>query len=296
MSPKRTHSGWFDRLRGAGKTSHQPAAAEPVARHQEGRQERDVSPKVPEGENSPTPAFAARDSVGSGVPLPGASLGRNEAGPERSRGQESASDVSAPVGQTTMTSPAPALADQTSRSAQDDAAASKGALDANLDDLVRALGEGAAYLQLFTPQFQPQSIAPDMKHEQFIRFRLAQSESDGPPAGKTGGCTVRLPDFIEKQASGRSIQVRVLARAYGSDEAHLACAYFTNEVGNSGWRPMIFGSDWKVESFSYKVPPMKAGMGDFLGLSPPPEHERAVDVAGFAIEIVETAPQATTSN
>ncbi len=101
--------------------------------------------------------------------------------------------------------------------------------------------------------------------------------------GSTGGVGVRLPDSFEEQASGQ--QVRVTVRASSADEgALLGAAYSTADVGNSGWQAFVLSPEPADYTFTYSVPAMQAGNGDFLGFRS--YGDDMVTVQGFRVEVV----------
>ncbi|WP_430232152.1 hypothetical protein [Nitrosomonas communis] len=116
---------------------------------------------------------------------------------------------------------------------------------------------------------------------------LANGNPKAPPAGITGGYSIRLPDQVEAAASGKHITVRIIARASGSDQSHFAVAYSTNEVGNSGWRKFTAGSEWSIHTMEYNVPVMKEGRGDFIGILPDSEGSPGAEFCYLAINISE---------
>lgn len=85
---------------------------------------------------------------------------------------------------------------------------------------------------------------------------------------KTSGASVRLTDKREKSVSGKTVIVSVVARATSPTATGLNVAYSTNEVGNSGWQSLEFSDEFSVQAFTYDVPEMSEGKGDFVGLSP----------------------------
>lgn len=157
--------------------------------------------------------------------------------------------------------------------------------------LVAELGDGAKYTHVFVPNFAPFSVPKGMEHalitdeSGFTTLRIAKGEENAHSFGNTEGYSVRLPNEIERLASGRTIKLRLLARSMDGAEGRIAGAYSTNEVGNSGWRWLTFKPEWEIQSFEYNVPPMQNGYGDFVGLLPPPESAPVTEILGFAIEI-----------
>ncbi len=98
-------------------------------------------------------------------------------------------------------------------------------------------------------------------------LRLSEGRDDCMPHGRTGGYCLRLPDEFEKAASGAIVRVSVEARASsGVRRAGLAVAYSTNDVGNSGWRNFRLRQDFSTFEFTWAVPTMIAGNGDYIGL------------------------------
>jgi hypothetical protein len=157
--------------------------------------------------------------------------------------------------------------------------------------LIAELGEEAAYTLVFAPDSVPFSVSKGMEHalitdgSGITALRIAKGEERANSTGSTGGYGVRVSDELEKLASGRAIKLRLLARSLDAAKGRIACAYSTNEVGNSGWRWMSFGPEWEIKSFDYKVPPMKDGKGDFVGLLPPPASAPETEILGFAIQV-----------
>jgi hypothetical protein len=115
--------------------------------------------------------------------------------------------------------------------------------------------------------------------------RLVLSAGDpGAGCGKeTAGYNFELPQALEKSASGRPITISILARSMEPKATRFACAYSTNDVGNSGWRWLEASPEWAVHTIGYDVPQMAEGNGDFVGLLPAQVGEPAVEVAAIAI-------------
>ncbi len=101
--------------------------------------------------------------------------------------------------------------------------------------------------------------------------------------GSTGGVGVRLPDSFEQQASGQ--QVRVTVRASSADAgALLGVAYSTADTGNSGWQAFPLTPEPTDYTFSYNVPAMQAGNGDFIGFRS--YGDDAVSVYAYSVDVV----------
>jgi SGNH domain (fused to AT3 domains) len=84
-------------------------------------------------------------------------------------------------------------------------------------------------------------------------------------ANETDGVAFRVPYLHEQNFSGQLIVVTVEARS-SDDSAGIGIAYSTNEVGNSGWNRFELAPNWAEYSFTYFVPELIQGRGDFLGL------------------------------
>lgn len=105
--------------------------------------------------------------------------------------------------------------------------------------------------------------------------------------GSTGGVGLRLADSFEVNASGN--QVRVTVRASSADEgALLGVAYSTADVGNSGWQAFPLTTEPADYTFTYDVPLLQAGNGDYLGFRS--YDDDIVSVYGYSVTVVEPAP------
>ncbi|MEO0487628.1 MAG: LysM domain-containing protein [Pseudomonadota bacterium] len=92
------------------------------------------------------------------------------------------------------------------------------------------------------------------------------------------GIHLRLADDFEQEASGRIVRVAVNARSAVETTARVM--YSTAEVGDSGWQDMAARPGGAVTEFTYAVPPLETGGGDFIGILPDPED------AGNLIEVL----------
>jgi len=90
-----------------------------------------------------------------------------------------------------------------------------------------------------------------------------------PSSGGTPGIWIRLGDDLEKAASGKTVTVTVEVSA--EKPGKVAFSYSTYDVGNSGWKINPLSGGLQKTSFSYNVPQMKKGNGDYLGILPDPE-------------------------
>ncbi len=108
-------------------------------------------------------------------------------------------------------------------------------------------------------------------------------------SGKTGGVSVRMSSELETQASGGLI--RVVVRAYTLQPgSSFGVAYSTNEVGNSGWLQFPLTATPSDYVFSYFVPTMQRGNGDFLGFRS--YGSGTVRIVGFKVEVTPATPTA----
>lgn len=114
-------------------------------------------------------------------------------------------------------------------------------------------------------------------------LRLSGAQSNAPSYGKPG-IHVALPAAFEQAASGQIVRVTVAApRALDSPGKSFAIAYSTNDVGNSGWQRFELADHLASYSFTYQVPVMKAGYGDYVGILP--GDGDAVEITAIRAEI-----------
>lgn len=116
--------------------------------------------------------------------------------------------------------------------------------------------------------------------------RLAGVQSNAPATGAPG-IYLRLPDAFEKAASGQTVRVTVAARhPADGPNAFFAVDYSTSDVGNSGWRRFPLTDRLTAYSFTFAVPKMEKGNGDFIGILPDPETSTgAVEIAWITAEV-----------
>ena len=119
-----------------------------------------------------------------------------------------------------------------------------------------------------------------------LLLRLAGGDPKAASAGATEGFSIRVPDPFERQASERTVRVRALARSAGAAPTRVAIAYSTNEVGNSGWQWRDVGPTWAICEMVYKVPKMKDGRGDYIGLLPDNPGAHGVEIHSVSATIV----------
>lgn len=99
--------------------------------------------------------------------------------------------------------------------------------------------------------------------------------------GKTAGVSIEILDDANFSAQTVSIIVTGKSQAPG---AMLAVAYSTNDAGNSGWKHLSFSDVQSEQSFSYDVPAVNRGRGDYVSLLP---LNGAVEVIGVKLVVEE---------
>ena len=107
---------------------------------------------------------------------------------------------------------------------------------------------------------------------------------DASAQSQTGGVSVRIDPPHETAFAGRRIEVTLRARSRDG-AAGFSAVYSTNDVGNSGWRPLPLTSEFAPQFFSYNVPPMQRGASDFIGIMPPTTG--SVEIERVDVRIIE---------
>jgi CBS domain-containing protein len=161
-----------------------------------------------------------------------------------------------------------------------------------LEELRSRMAVSAAYFHRFDAVSVPFRIPAGMVCSNFTDentgteyISLANGKSDAASNGPTAGYSIRLPDTLEAAASGRSVSVNIVARAADGAQSRFALAYSTNEVGNSGWRWLDAGPGWSLFTMKFKVPVMKNGRGDFVGILPDTEGRPGTEFCYLSIEV-----------
>lgn len=117
---------------------------------------------------------------------------------------------------------------------------------------------------------------------------IAGHVAEANSTGRTSGAFIRVPDEFEAAASGNSIRVTVELELE-SAEGIARAAYSTAEVGNSGWRSLEIDAEDGTATFSYDVPPINNGNGDYLGIDPDPEGMgHSVIVSAILLEVLDS--------
>lgn len=117
--------------------------------------------------------------------------------------------------------------------------------------------------------------------------RLSGVKPESPSGGRPG-IFLPIPMPFEHAASGHTVRVDVIARSAADDPSPaFAISYSTADVGNSGWQPFTLTDKLKRYSFTYNVPQMKKGMGDYIGfLSHPAGGKGAVEISEISAEVL----------
>ena len=108
---------------------------------------------------------------------------------------------------------------------------------------------------------------------------LTSSRKASSPGRTTQAPFIVIPETIESQLAGQTIEVTVTAKAGGSaSEQKFAAAYSTNANGNSGWQRFTATQTFQDFTFEYKVPKTEAGSdaeynNDYIGVNPDPSGE-----------------------
>lgn len=112
---------------------------------------------------------------------------------------------------------------------------------------------------------------------------ISGGNQDGPSAGTTAGAAFVFGPDLEQQIAGHSVRIKLLAKS-DVEGANMIAAYSTNEVGNSGWQEFALTDTFEEYSFPMKIPPVKNGRDDYLGLLAP---SGDVTIAAVGVDIGE---------
>lgn len=93
-----------------------------------------------------------------------------------------------------------------------------------------------------------------------------QGEAVQTTGGRTGVAHVAITGSAERSFSGNKVLVEVSGNT--SRRTELRLQYSTNEVGNSGWHLYDIEPGDFVVNFEYRVPEIRNGRGDYLGIDP----------------------------
>jgi len=151
-----------------------------------------------------------------------------------------------------------------------------GLVDEEGEPLIRAAASAAPLLVENAFHYGLAELESGMRSSSFVKVRTEEGgdgvmiEGGGPnlsSGGATEGANVRVPDGFEWAASGRKIRVDVVAKSQDPSGGRLAIAYATNDVGNSSWRWFDVPATSTTLSFTYSVPALINGNGDFVGFT-----------------------------
>lgn len=115
--------------------------------------------------------------------------------------------------------------------------------------------------KLNVPEYLSASVEDDV-------VTLSGQDTLSDTRGETSGASIRLSKELEQSVSEKSVTISIVGRSTSDDATKLKVAYSTNEVGNSGWKTLTFSEEFTVQSFTYDVPKLSKGKGDFVGMSP----------------------------
>lgn len=121
-------------------------------------------------------------------------------------------------------------------------------------------------------------------------LKLANGDPEAKSSGLTEGFSIRVPETFEREASAKKVRVQVLARSAGHESTRMAIAYSTNDVGNSRWRWREVKPTWSLCKMDWKVPQMKKGHGDFIGILPDKHGAPGVEIYSVSATIIEQVP------
>lgn len=119
-------------------------------------------------------------------------------------------------------------------------------------------------------------------------LKLANGDPEAKSNGPTEGFSIRVPETFEREVSAKMVRVQVLARSASPEATRLAIAYSTNEVGNSRWRWRSVKPTWGLCKMDWKVPQMKEGHGDFIGILPDKHGAPGVEIYSVSATIIES--------
>lgn len=109
--------------------------------------------------------------------------------------------------------------------------------------------------------FDKEISSGTMPAEDGVSANVAGDFSSASSGGRTSGAIFRMNSEQETAASKQEVVVSITAKG-----GPYAIAYSTNEVGNSGWQEVEGSGSWNTYSFTYKVPGLVNGGGDFVGV------------------------------
>lgn len=146
--------------------------------------------------------------------------------------------------------------------------------------------------------FVPSPAAVDGSQARIEGVAIDETAEDGPLlklmggdplaelSGFTGGFSIPVSDAFERDASGHTVRVRVLARSADAQPTRMAIAYSTNDVGNSGWQWRDVDVNWRICELAWTVPKMVNGGGDYIGLLPDKPGAPGVEIHSVCASII----------
>lgn len=99
---------------------------------------------------------------------------------------------------------------------------------------------------------------------------------------RTSGAYLTINSSIERELSEATVEVVVVARS--AEGAGLSVAFSTNDRGNSGWHDFALSTKFAPVAFTYEVPALVTGRGDYIGLIP---NNGSVEISEVSIRVVQ---------
>lgn len=105
------------------------------------------------------------------------------------------------------------------------------------------------------------------------------------------GLSVELPLEFAQRANGRRIEVGILARTPRTNgNGGVSLVYATQQMGNSGWKPLPLTTEFALHSFRFDVPAVAEGYTAtpiVVAHADPSGNGRAVELLGLYVKIVQ---------
>jgi len=127
----------------------------------------------------------------------------------------------------------------------------------------------------------------------WISFQTSQRVEQPILSGTTNVHHLELTSEQEQALSEKTIRISVSAKQPEQNAARsFAIAYSTNDSGNSGWRNFRATPDWNDYSFTFTVPKLNEGKGDYLGIAGDfYGTNKATQIRSLKIEILQSATE-----
>lgn len=104
--------------------------------------------------------------------------------------------------------------------------------------------------------------------ETWLSFQSNERLEQPILTGTTNAHYLAFDASQEQSLSGKPVRISVSAKQPAENAARsFAIAYSTNDTGNSGWRSFRPTSEWEDYTFTFTVPKLNKGNGDYLGVA-----------------------------